>query len=47
MAGKRVLVLGGNFGGLTAALELKHAILIHLRGTNPFTGTGAAAKRFT
>ncbi|HEY5989179.1 MAG TPA: FAD-dependent oxidoreductase, partial [Streptosporangiaceae bacterium] len=24
MAGKRVLVIGGNFGGLTAALELKH-----------------------
>jgi len=26
MAGKRVLVLGGNFGGLTAALELKHEL---------------------
>jgi NADPH-dependent 2,4-dienoyl-CoA reductase/sulfur reductase-like enzyme len=26
MAGKRVLVIGGNFGGLTAALELKHEL---------------------
>ncbi len=26
MAGKRALVLGGNFGGLTAALELKHEL---------------------
>ena len=26
MAGKRVLVIGGNFGGLTAALELKYEL---------------------
>jgi NADH dehydrogenase FAD-containing subunit len=26
MAGKRALVIGGNFGGLTAALELKHEL---------------------
>src|SRR5712691_7091197 len=26
MTAKRVLVIGGNFGGLTAALELKHEL---------------------
>ena len=26
MAGKRVIVIGGNFGGLTGALELKHEL---------------------
>ena len=26
MAGKRVIVIGGNFAGLTGALELKHEL---------------------